>query len=95
MSEGFDPLIHAPNRLKVCALLEATSAMEFKAVKDHLEVSDSVLSKQIKQLEEVGYVIVEKRQQNGRVYTWLQLSTLGRSAFRGHVLALKQIVGEM
>ena len=92
-SPNFDTVIHGPNRLQICALLAATTEMEFMAVRDHLGVSDSVLSKQIKILEDARYLILNKRPFNGRQRTWLSLSENGRKAFSGHVAELKKIVG--
>ena len=90
---NFDPLIHAPNRLKICALLAPVASLEFITLREQLEVSDSVLSKHIKPLEEAGYVVVDKKTSQGRQRTWLSLSTKGREAFKGHVEALKGILG--
>ena len=90
---SFDTLIHAPNRLQICALLASTASMEFMAIRDQLDVSDSVLSKHIKVLESADYVILDKRLHAGRPRTWLSLSSEGRKAFNGHVKALKKIVG--
>lgn len=92
-SAAFDELIHAPNRLKICALLAPIASLEFSVLREHLGVSDSVLSKHIKPLEEAGYVVINKSASEGRVRTWLSLSTSGRKAFKGHVEALKEIVG--
>ena len=41
----FNTMIHAPNRLQICALLESTKELEFHIIKEQLDVSDSVLSK--------------------------------------------------
>jgi len=89
----FDTLIHAPNRLQICALLAPVSEMEFKVLRDHLGVSDSVLSKHLKMLEEANYVSAIKRPQDGRSRTWLSLSSSGRKAFAAHVKELRKIVG--
>ena len=89
----FDVLIHAPNRLQICALLASAASMEFVVLKQQLEVSDSVLSKHIKSLEDAGYLLLEKKLSNGRQRTWLSLTSKGHQAFSGHVKALKQIVG--
>lgn len=90
----FDQLIHAPNRLQICALLAPNESVEFSTLKLQLGVSDSVLSKHIKALEDAEYIFSVKRLQNGRPRTWLTLTKLGRDAFAGHVAALKAIVGE-
>ena len=89
----FDALIHAPNRLKICALLAPIASLEFTTLCEQLGVSDSVLSKHIKSLEDAGYVVVNKKASQGRQRTWLSLSPAGRKAFKGHVDALKEIVG--
>lgn len=89
----FDSLIHAPNRLKICALLAPVTSLEFITLCEQLGVSDSVLSKHIKSLEDADYVVIDKKASEGRQRTWLSLSPKGRKAFSGHVAALKQIVG--
>lgn len=89
----FDSVIHAPNRLQICAFLEPVQELEFRVLKESLEVSDSVLSKHIKTLEEVSYISVDKRSENGRQRTWLSLSSAGRKAFIAHVAELHRIVG--
>jgi DNA-binding MarR family transcriptional regulator len=89
----FDSLIHAPNRLKICALLASVTSLEFVTLREQLGVSDSVLSKYIKSLEDAGYIVVNKKASMGRQRTWVLLSPEGRKAFNGHVKALKEIVG--
>ncbi|MCO7222857.1 transcriptional regulator [Pleionea sp. CnH1-48] len=92
-NSSFNSIIHAPNRLQICALLAPAEALEFIVIKNHLEVSDSVLSKHIKVLEDAGIVKVEKKIRNGRNHTWVSLSTEGKKAFEEHVNKLKEIVG--
>jgi DNA-binding HxlR family transcriptional regulator len=53
---SFDELIHAPNRLMICAILELVDEMEFALLKDKLAVSKSVLSKQLKLLADANYL---------------------------------------
>ena len=89
----FDALIHAPNRLKICALLTPIASLEFTTLCEQLGVSDSVLSKHIKSLDDAGYVVINKKTSEGRQRTWLSLSPKGLKAFNGHVAALKEIVG--
>lgn len=57
---GLDPLIHAPVRLQVCAILSAVDEGEFAMVREETGVSESVLSKQVKLLADAGYVKVRK-----------------------------------
>lgn len=89
----FDEVIHAPNRLQICALLVTSNEIEFKVLREYLEVSDSVLSKHIKTLETTSYVKVQKRTNHGRQRTWLSLTKQGVAAYEGHVQELKRILG--
>ncbi len=87
----FDPVIHAPGRLQICAILSSADEAEFAMVRDAIQVSDSVLSKHLKQLEEAGYVKLTKAAQDGRQRTWLSLTPAGRKAFAAHVAELQRL----
>jgi DNA-binding MarR family transcriptional regulator len=89
----FDPVVHAPPRLQICGLLAVLDTMEFAAVRDEVGVSDSVLSKHVKQLEEAGYVKVRKATIASRQRTSLSLTPAGRTAFGAHVAELRRITG--
>jgi DNA-binding MarR family transcriptional regulator len=91
----FDHIIHAPNRLQICALLSPLDQVEFRVIREELGVSDSVLSKHIKQLEDVGYIKQKKSKVNGRERRWFNLTAKGRSAFELHVEELKRIVSDL
>ena len=84
-------VIHAPNRLRICALLTPLQEAEFQVLRDELGVSDSVLSKHLKQLEVAGYVAFRRGAVNGRQRLWASLTKSGREAFAGHVEALNQL----
>jgi len=79
----FDPVVHAPPRLQVCGLLAVVDTMDFAAVREQVGVSDSVLSKHVRQLEEAGYVRVHKATRASRVRTSLSLTDAGRAASAG------------
>jgi DNA-binding MarR family transcriptional regulator len=91
VTRRLDPVIHPPNRLQICAFLAPLEEAEFLVLRDALAVSDSVLSKHLSQLEEVGYVALRKAASNGRQRTWVQLTAKGRRAFRSHVDVLHQL----
>lgn len=86
-----NPIIHAPNRLKICAFLTPLEEAEFQVLRDELGVSDSVLSKHLKQLEEAGYVNFRKANANGRQRLWTSLTVAGRKAFSNHLKALRKL----
>jgi DNA-binding MarR family transcriptional regulator len=88
----FDEIVHAPNRLQICAILSAVSSADFATVREALAVSDSVLSKHVRVLQETGYIDVHKSTCASRVRTSLSLTGAGRTAYNGHVAALGAIV---
>ena len=86
-----DDLMGHSVRYSIVALLAAAERAEFAFVRDHVEVSDSVLSKQMTALQEAGYVKVHKGYVDNRPRTWLSLTRLGRQRFERHLLALREI----
>ncbi|MCW2850427.1 MAG: MarR family transcriptional regulator [Nocardioides sp.] len=87
-----DPVIHPPHRLQICALLHASREVEFARLRDHLGVSDSVLSKQLAHLMDAGYVTQRKALKDSRHRVWLRLTTRGRTAYQHHLAALRAIL---
>ncbi|MFZ0117855.1 MAG: transcriptional regulator [Pseudonocardiaceae bacterium] len=88
---GLDEVIHAPVRFSIMAALAMADKAEFSFVRDTVEVSDSVLSRQVSTLESAGYVKVTKGYVGKRPRTWLSLTRDGRGAFTAHVSALQAI----
>jgi DNA-binding MarR family transcriptional regulator len=90
-SFDLDPVIHAPVRLQICALLSAVDEAEFSLVREEAGVSDSVLSKHVRQLEEAGYVRVRKATVASRQRTWLSLTRAGARALSVYLRALRRL----
>lgn len=90
-----DPVIHAPVRLQICAILSATNEAEFSLVRDETGVSDSVLSKHVKQLEDAGYLNVRKATLASRQRTWLSLTKVGTRAVAAHFRALQRLAASI
>ena len=90
----FDEIIHAPKRLQICAFLMPLQDAEFQAIRDELDVSDSVLSKHLKQLDAAGYVKFRKGAVNGRQRMWASMTTKGQRAFAGHVQELQRLIAD-
>lgn len=75
------------------AALATVDESDFGAVRDAVEVSDSVLSKQASALEAAGYVKIRKGYVGKRPRTWLSLTRKGRTAYEKHLNALRAIAG--
>lgn len=85
-----DALTH-PVRFSMVAALNASENVEFGTLRDQLQVSDSVLSRQASQLEELGIVAIKKGYVGKRPRTWLSLTPSGRAQWAGHLAALQAI----
>ncbi|PJI85504.1 transcriptional regulator [Luteimicrobium subarcticum] len=88
----FNEVIHAPQRLRICAMLSGAHKVEFRLLQDQLELSKSALSKHLTLLVDAGYVSQDRALQNSRNRLWLSLTSEGASAYAAHVQALQQIV---
>ena len=88
-----DDLLAHPVRFSIAALLAAADKVEFSFVRDQVEVSDSVLSKQMSALEQAGYIKVHKGFVGKWPRTWLSITKVGRRTFDRHLAALREIAG--
>lgn len=90
VSARLDPVIHPLTRLSICGLLAAGADwVELATVRDSVGVSDSVLSKHSRALEDAGYLEVRKGAVGRRPRTWFRLSPARRSACRAHLAWLQ------
>jgi DNA-binding MarR family transcriptional regulator len=87
-----DEVIHAPVRLSIMAALASADRITFAYLRDLVEISDSLLSKQIAVLETAGYVDVAKGYEGKRPRTWYTLTPLGRAAFSRYRQILQELL---
>lgn len=91
----FDEAIHAPTRLRLCAMLRPLESADFAALAETLEVSHANLSKTIRNLADLGYLTLAKRpspeRDDSRRVTSVSLTPLGRAALDGHLAALREL----
>lgn len=94
----FDEAIHAPTRLRLCAMLRPLSGADFAAIAATLELSEANLSKTVRSLVEIGYLVTSKQaspqRTDARRTTTVKLTAQGRRAFDGHLAALRAMVGD-
>lgn len=93
---GLDPLIHELSRLRICAVLAATSAVESRTLRQATDLSDSALSKHVRRLADAGYVhqAPGRPEGRGRPHTWLSLTDRGREAYDRHLAALRSLTAQ-
>jgi DNA-binding transcriptional ArsR family regulator len=87
-----EPLLQAPARLQIVAVLAQVQDAEFARLKDVTGCSDSVMSKHLAALSEGGLIKLRKAAMDGRQRTWASLTRVGRRRFDDHVAALHRII---
>lgn len=90
----FNDVIHAPQRLRICAILNAAHKVEFGELQQRLDLSKSALSKHLTHLVDAGYVSQDRALRDSRNRLWLSLTPQGTLAYTAHIRALRAIVDE-
>lgn len=83
-----DPVIHAPKRLAAMAILDSTASVSFSFLREHLELADPDLSKNMSALQAAGYVQVAKSGRGRGSTTTFTMTRAGRQAYHRHRAAL-------
>lgn len=90
-----EELFYHPVRFSIMALLGASDEAEYSYICTTVEVSKSVLSKQVALLEAAGYVNVRKGYLGKRPRTWIRATANGTDQFGRHLAALRDIAGAL
>lgn len=89
---NLDPVLSTPKKLAALGMLANSLEVEFAFIRDHLELSDSDLSKQMRALIDVGYVAMRKSGKGRKRRTWYRSTPRGRNAIEAHLAALNSLV---
>ncbi|MGV0369459.1 transcriptional regulator [Corynebacterium aurimucosum] len=99
-SPELDPVIHPINRLRICATLHSAGAtdgrqMKYSTLAELTELPADTLSKQLKHLEDRGYISRAREYGSTRAKdtVWVTLTEAGTQAYVQHVEALKAMTG--
>ena len=87
-----DGELTSPVRFSIVAALANGERAEFSFVRDAIDVSDSVLSKQVSRLEAAELIEVHKGYVGKRPRTWLSITTEGANRYQQHVRALHAVI---
>ncbi|WP_426245310.1 transcriptional regulator [Nocardioides sp. LHG3406-4] len=92
--DGLDPVLNAPKRLAIMAVLSSSRSSDFAFLRQHLGVSDSDLSKQASALEAAGYVTITKSGRGRGAVTAYKATKAGRHAYEQHRAALRALLDD-
>ena len=92
--DGLDPILNAPKRLAIMAVLASSTSSDFAFLREHLGVSDSDLSKQAAALEAAGYVTITKIGRGRGAVTAYKATKLGRRSYQHHRATLRSLMDD-
>lgn len=90
----FDILLHQPVRSKLMSQLINNEELPFRALKEHLDLTDGNLSSHLKKLEESNYIEINKFFEGKRPKTVVKITDNGREAFKNYIAELKKFILE-
>ncbi|MGD0197994.1 MAG: transcriptional regulator [Solirubrobacteraceae bacterium] len=95
-TDGLDPVIHAPARLRIVVTLAALAdgdSLSFTRLGDMLELTPGNLITHLRRLEDAGY-LTTKTTGNGRAsLTSITLTRKGRTALDTYTNTLRDLLG--
>ena len=86
-------VVHSPVRFSIMAALAKAESLDFKDLRDAMQVSDSVLSKQLAILEKAEFVKIKKSFAGKFPRTSANLTVAGRNVWAAHLQTLREIAG--
>ena len=95
-TEGLDPVIHAPARLRIVATLAALpdgDTLSFTRLQDMIGLTPGNLIIHLRRLEEAGYLSSDKSGNGTASRTTVALTSDGRAALDSYTKALRDLLG--
>jgi len=90
--DSLDEVIHQKVRLGIMSALMARPEVDFRSLKETLNVTDGNLSIHLSKLEEAGYISVRKEFVRKKPHTTYTPTDTGQEAFLRYLTALERIV---
>lgn len=81
-------------RLGIMSVLMVNSEVDFKTMKEMLDVSDGNLASHTSALEKNEYILITKKFVGKKPNTTYTVTKLGRKAFQDHLSALEILLGK-
>ena len=94
-TDGLDPVIHAPARLRIVATLAALpdgDALSFTRLQDMLDLTPGNLITHLRKLEDARYLTCEKTGNGTASRTSIALTGHGRAALDTYTAALRDLL---
>lgn len=92
MFKDLDPILHSQLRLSIVSILITVDEADFTFIKETTKAAAGNISIQIKNLQDAGYVKVEKTFKNNYPNTTVSITSKGIKAFEDYVKNLKRYI---
>ena len=92
MFKDLDPILHSQLRLSIVSILITVEEADFTFIKETTKAASGNISIQIKNLQDAGYVKVEKTFKNNYPNTTVSITSKGIKAFDDYVKNLKKYI---
>ncbi len=92
MFKDLDPVLHSQLRLSIISILMTVDEANFSFIKESTKAAAGNISIQIKKLQEVGYIKVEKTFRDNYPNTTASITSKGIEAFETYVNDLKKYI---
>lgn len=87
-----DDIVHQRVRLGILAIAHQARRVEFRYLRDNLELSAGNLSQHLGVLESAGLITIEKGYAGKRARTWVSVTKAGRAALAAEITRLKVLI---
>ncbi len=91
-TQRLDDVVHQRTRLGILSVLSEADQADFATLASILELTPGNLSRNLRVLEEHGYVRIEKTFENRRPRTWVSATPEGLRVLHDEVTALREVI---
>jgi len=92
MFKDLDPILHSQLRLSIVSILMSVEEANFTFIQETTKAAAGNISIQIKNLQDAGYVKVQKTFKNNYPNTTVSITSKGIKAFEDYVENLKKYI---
>ncbi|MDR1516825.1 MAG: transcriptional regulator [Dysgonamonadaceae bacterium] len=90
--EDINKAFESKARLGIMSVLTVNDEADFNTLKDWLNLTDGNLASHTRALENIGYIVAEKKFEGRKPKTSYSATTQGKKAFQAHLQALESFI---
>jgi DNA-binding MarR family transcriptional regulator len=90
---GLNKAFESRVRLGIMSILMVNDWVDYKEIKEKLDLTDGNLASHITGLEKLEYIEIRKRFVGKKTNTSYQITKLGKKSFQQHINALEKLIG--